>query len=151
MSRTHWGASLGLTVQARILSGFHYFSWKLSGTRDLSMMLLCGQKMDHSLSSSAWVIREFSYTVFRFKAQSDPPSHTRTGYGQHADYVFGWEGDSLQRAMEVCFGGEGIATNCPALKVQETDAMNACRQGAKVPEITEGQCKRTPPTPTVSS
>lgn len=63
-----------------------------------------------------------------------------TGYGQHADYVFGWEGDSLQRAMDVCFGGEGIATNCPALTVQDTDTMNACKQAAKVPEITEGRC-----------
>ncbi|RXW18784.1 hypothetical protein EST38_g7070 [Candolleomyces aberdarensis] len=62
-----------------------------------------------------------------------------TGYGQHADYVFGWEGDSLQRAMEVCFGGEGIATNCPVLTVQDTDSMNNCKQGAKVPEVTEGQ------------
>ncbi|KAG2018822.1 hypothetical protein CC2G_008214 [Coprinopsis cinerea AmutBmut pab1-1] len=62
-----------------------------------------------------------------------------TGYGQHADYVFGWEGDSLQRAMEVCTGGDGIPTNCPALTVQDMDSMNQCRQPNKIDEIVEGQ------------
>ncbi|EFI26544.1 hypothetical protein CC1G_15757 [Coprinopsis cinerea okayama7 len=60
-----------------------------------------------------------------------------TGYGQHADYVFGWEGDSLQRAMEVCTNSDGIPTNCPVLTVQDTDAMNNCRLPAKVPEVVE--------------
>ncbi|KAF6751933.1 hypothetical protein DFP72DRAFT_991213 [Ephemerocybe angulata] len=62
-----------------------------------------------------------------------------TGFGQHADYVFGWEGDSLQRAMDTCTGGDGIPTNCPELTVQDMDSMNACKQHAKVPEIVEGQ------------
>ncbi|TFK21425.1 hypothetical protein FA15DRAFT_81461 [Coprinopsis marcescibilis] len=60
-----------------------------------------------------------------------------TGFGQHADYVFGWEGDSLQRAMDVCTGGDGIPTNCPALTVQDTDSMNKCRQPNKIDEIVE--------------
>ncbi|KAH6897704.1 hypothetical protein BKA70DRAFT_1528238 [Coprinopsis sp. MPI-PUGE-AT-0042] len=60
-----------------------------------------------------------------------------TGYGQHADYVFGWEGDSLQRAMEVCTGGDGIPTNCPVLTVQDMDSMNNCRVPNKVPEPIE--------------
>ncbi|RXW23736.1 hypothetical protein EST38_g2118 [Candolleomyces aberdarensis] len=62
-----------------------------------------------------------------------------TGFGQHADYVFGWEGDSLQRAMDVCTGGDGIPTNCPELTVQDMDTMNACTVHATVPEIVEGQ------------
>ncbi|TFK21040.1 hypothetical protein FA15DRAFT_624498 [Coprinopsis marcescibilis] len=60
-----------------------------------------------------------------------------TGYGQHADYVFGWEGDSLQRAMDVCTGGDGIPTHCEALTVQDIESMNNCRLPAKVPEVTE--------------
>lgn len=62
-----------------------------------------------------------------------------TGYGQHADYVFGWEGDSLARAMDSCANNDGVPTSCKVLTVQDTDAMNACKKAAQVPEITEGQ------------
>ena len=45
----------------------------------------------------------------------------KTGYGTHGDYVFGWKGDSLQRAMDSpCF------VNCPTLKTQGFDEMNSC-------------------------
>ncbi|KAF5341623.1 hypothetical protein D9611_002161 [Ephemerocybe angulata] len=62
-----------------------------------------------------------------------------TGFGQHADYLFGWEGDSLQRAMEVCTGGDGIPWNCPVLTTQDMDTMNSCRQANKIDEIVENQ------------
>ncbi|KAG2012831.1 hypothetical protein CC2G_009800 [Coprinopsis cinerea AmutBmut pab1-1] len=68
-----------------------------------------------------------------------------TGYGQHADYVFGWEGDSLQRAMDTCTNGNGIPTDCKVLTVQGTDAMNKCKQFAKVPEVVEGTYLRELP------
>ncbi|KAF9522950.1 hypothetical protein CPB83DRAFT_899194 [Crepidotus variabilis] len=60
------------------------------------------------------------------------------GFGQHADYMFGWEGDSLQRAMSNCTGGTGIPWDCPALTLQDMDVMNTCRQAVKVPEVVEG-------------
>ncbi|KAH6873490.1 hypothetical protein BKA70DRAFT_282788 [Coprinopsis sp. MPI-PUGE-AT-0042] len=68
-----------------------------------------------------------------------------TGFGQHADYVFGWEGDSLQRAMDTCTNGNGIPTDCKVLTVQGMNAMNACRQIAKVPEEVEGKYLRELP------
>ncbi|CAA7270298.1 unnamed protein product [Cyclocybe aegerita] len=68
-----------------------------------------------------------------------------TGYGQHADYVFGWEGDSLERAMRQCTGGDGIPWKCPALTVQDTDAMNNCRLPNQVPEVVEGRVLPTLP------
>ncbi|KAJ3535883.1 hypothetical protein NMY22_g6285 [Coprinellus aureogranulatus] len=59
-----------------------------------------------------------------------------TGFGQHADYMFGWEGDSLQRAMDVCTSQDG---RCPVLTTQDIDTMNNCRLPAKVPEAVEEQ------------
>ncbi|KAF9529652.1 hypothetical protein CPB83DRAFT_926527 [Crepidotus variabilis] len=64
-----------------------------------------------------------------------------TGTGQHADYVFGWQGDALQRAMDQCnsFGGA-----CPTLKTQSIDAINKCTQASRVKETYEGWLKALP-------
>ncbi|KAG2012830.1 WSC domain-containing protein, variant 2 [Coprinopsis cinerea AmutBmut pab1-1] len=68
-----------------------------------------------------------------------------TGYGQHADYMFGWEGDALQRAMDTCTNQNGIPTDCRTLTVQGMNAMNQCKQHAKVPEEVEGTYLRELP------
>lgn len=68
----------------------------------------------------------------------------RTGYGNHGDYVFGWKGDALQRAMDSpCY------INCPTLKTQNTQAMNKCSKDRVVTEDNIDDCKysrRTFPT-----
>jgi len=67
----------------------------------------------------------------------------RTGLGQHADYVFGWEGDSLQRIMDKCTTYSGLPQDCatPAgLTLIEDEEMNKCAQREVVPENTHG-CK----------
>ena len=60
-----------------------------------------------------------------------------TGYGNHADYVFGWKGDALQKLMDVA-----CVVNCPAAnaKTQGNAAMNKCVQQAQVKEDVDG-CK----------
>lgn len=58
-----------------------------------------------------------------------------TGYGQHADYVFGWKGDALQRAMNA-----GCGVNCPTLKTQSMTAANKCQQKKRLTENYDG-CK----------
>ncbi|KAM7197470.1 protein of unknown function (DUF1996) domain containing protein [Naviculisporaceae sp. PSN 640] len=45
-----------------------------------------------------------------------------TGYSQHADYVFGWKGDSLHVAMEAGCAG----ANCPGMATQTMQPADAC-------------------------
>ncbi|KAH8654424.1 hypothetical protein BGZ60DRAFT_495879 [Tricladium varicosporioides] len=60
-----------------------------------------------------------------------------TGLGQHADYVFGWKADSLQKAMDTsgCMGAK-----CASLKTQTIDPMKKCAVKKVVQENQDG-CK----------
>jgi hypothetical protein len=60
-----------------------------------------------------------------------------TGLGQHADYVFGWKGDSLQKAMDKsgCMGA-----TCGTLKTQSIEAARKCAVKTTVNEDVDG-CK----------
>jgi hypothetical protein len=62
-----------------------------------------------------------------------------TGYGTHGDYVFGWKGDSLQRAMN-----DNCDVACPTLRTQGIDVGNRCRQDKKVPENIDGWLESLP-------
>lgn len=68
---------------------------------------------------------------------------TSTGYGQHGDYVFGWEGDSLQRAMDNCRDSFGWPEACASeLTILSDEEINQCVQRAQVDEnIGESECK----------
>ncbi|KAI6080875.1 hypothetical protein F4821DRAFT_42495 [Hypoxylon rubiginosum] len=68
------------------------------------------------------------------------------GYGTHADYVFGWKDDSLQRAMNSsCFfhacGSPGVQG---VLKTQTVEEMNECAVQNTVTEDTEGWLTELP-------
>ncbi|KAF2251313.1 hypothetical protein BU26DRAFT_423829 [Trematosphaeria pertusa] len=62
-----------------------------------------------------------------------------TGYGTHADYVFGWKGDALQRAMDA-----NCQVNCPTLKMQSTQTANKCQVERKVNEEIDGWLDELP-------
>ncbi|KAB5585013.1 hypothetical protein GE09DRAFT_11427 [Coniochaeta sp. 2T2.1] len=62
-----------------------------------------------------------------------------TGYGTHGDYVFGWKGDALQKAMS-----QNCNINCPALKTQSIAVGNKCGVTQKVKEETEGWLSKLP-------
>jgi Domain of unknown function (DUF1996) len=58
-----------------------------------------------------------------------------TGYATHADYVFGWKNDSLQKILDTeCY------VNCQGAKLQSIDDMNKCSQAPIVSEDIDG-CK----------
>lgn len=62
-----------------------------------------------------------------------------TGYANHADYVFGWKDNSLQKVLDSpCY----FYTNCSEYghKLQSVDDMNKCSQKTVVDENIDG-CK----------
>ncbi|KAJ2918739.1 hypothetical protein MD484_g1659, partial [Candolleomyces efflorescens] len=63
-----------------------------------------------------------------------------TGWGHHGDYLFGWEGDSLQRAMDVCTDISGRPADCASeLTLLTDEEINNCRLPAMVDETVEGE------------
>ena len=62
-----------------------------------------------------------------------------TGYGWHGDYMFGWQGDSLQRAMDNYCG-----VDCPVLKKQSIAEANKCSKETVVKESIDGWLDRLP-------
>ncbi|KAK3302649.1 uncharacterized protein B0T15DRAFT_562604 [Chaetomium strumarium] len=62
-----------------------------------------------------------------------------TGYGTHGDYVFGWKGDALQRAMDA-----NCDVYCPTLKEQGISAGNQCRVDRHVSENIDGWLSSLP-------
>jgi hypothetical protein len=70
-----------------------------------------------------------------------------TGLGQHADYVFGWKGDALQKAMDTsgCMGAK-----CATLKTQSIAQARQCAVKAAVHEDHDG-CTLPTPIPVVEA
>ncbi|KAI8633888.1 hypothetical protein F5Y19DRAFT_471146 [Xylariaceae sp. FL1651] len=62
-----------------------------------------------------------------------------TGYGNHGDYVFGWKGDALQKAMD-----SNCNINCPQLKSQSIQQGNQCSVKPTVNENIDGWLTELP-------
>ncbi|KAJ3517488.1 hypothetical protein NLJ89_g481 [Agrocybe chaxingu] len=68
-----------------------------------------------------------------------------TGYGHHGDYVFGWEGDSLQRAMDNCRDAFGDPSTCASQLTILSDAeINSCTQKPQINERVDGYLDKLP-------
>ncbi|KAH8665995.1 hypothetical protein BGZ60DRAFT_378377 [Tricladium varicosporioides] len=68
-------------------------------------------------------------------------SGDKTGYGSHGDYLFGWKGDSLQRAFNAkCTP----LVNCANLPTQEIAVANTCTKKRMVEEAVDGWLEELP-------
>jgi hypothetical protein len=67
----------------------------------------------------------------------------RMGYGTHADYLFGWKGDALQKAMDSSCMFQACENSKP-LKSQNVAAMNKCQVKDLVGEPLDGWLKALP-------
>ncbi|GAW12617.1 hypothetical protein ANO14919_019870 [Xylariales sp. No.14919] len=63
------------------------------------------------------------------------------GRGNHADYMFGWKGDALQRAMDK---SECFYDGCGSLKKQAMSTASACTVKDMVGEQTDGWLSKLP-------
>ncbi|KAI1754432.1 hypothetical protein F4782DRAFT_528352 [Xylaria castorea] len=63
------------------------------------------------------------------------------GKGNHADYMFGWKGDALQRAMNK---SECFYDGCGSLQKQQMAAANKCTVKDMVGEVTDGWLDKLP-------
>ncbi|PVH96264.1 hypothetical protein DM02DRAFT_644873 [Periconia macrospinosa] len=61
----------------------------------------------------------------------------KTGYATHGDYVFGWKGDSLQKAMDSSCMFQACGNGKPLLS-QNAAAINNCKVKPTVSEDTDG-------------
>jgi hypothetical protein len=78
----------------------------------------------------------FLLTQFRCPYAFIMLMYASTGFSQHGDYVFGWKGDALQRAMNAHCTGD----KCNVLDLQSTEDAVKCTVPRTVEEGVDG-CK----------
>lgn len=83
---------------------------------------------DTTKFNALWKSGQPNPYVWSFEGKAD-------GSGTHADYLFGWKGDSLQRAMDK---SECFYDGCGAITKQQMSVANQCQIPVTVMEETDG-------------
>lgn len=98
-------------------------------------------KLPQIMYEVMWDVNKFADKSLWPTDGSDPFVYSMNigGAAAHGDYVFGWEGDSLQKAMD---NNCNLNTACPkaGLTVQQPATYNACKKKQQAPEEVNG-CK----------
>ncbi len=100
-------------------------------------------KLPQLMLETVWDTTQFNNKELWPEDGSQPflwSSGDTTGYSSHADYVFGWKGDSLQTAMSA-----HSYVTAPNLKSQSIAQQNKCSVPDMVKEDIDGcMCPHTP-------
>ncbi|PYH78299.1 hypothetical protein BO82DRAFT_435088 [Aspergillus uvarum CBS 121591] len=87
----------------------------------------CPKGFEHRLVS---LFYESIWDTYAFKSQKgnfvlangDP-----TGYGYHGDFMYGWDSQVLQQAVDTCTNMSGEVADCPIFKLQSDEKQDECR------------------------
>jgi hypothetical protein len=90
--------------------------------------------MGRSRLCSRWETRESEISFCSFGRLEPRADLHSTGHGNHGDYMFGWKGDALQRAIDARCGND----YCKELKRQTDEEAMKCAIPQTVEEDVEG-------------
>ncbi|KAF1834181.1 hypothetical protein BDW02DRAFT_347899 [Decorospora gaudefroyi] len=102
-------------------------------------------KLPQVMYELMWDVSKFADRNMWPTDGSDPFVYSMNlgGAAAHGDYVFGWEGDSLQKAMD---NGCNLNNACPSagLTTQPPAQYNACKKKQQAPEDVNGWLQAMP-------
>lgn len=98
--------------------------------------MVYGRKTVVNLLYSVWAMRQYLPLPGHEKPRY--ANSSRTGHGNHGDYMFGWKGDSLQRALNARCDND----KCRELERQADEEAMKCKIAQKaVEDVGNNNCK----------